>query len=863
MAAQLTLEDSVYFIIRSERVNAGWQLFTPGDRYPYVNAHVLPLAAAGAIIGILVARAVGELAALPWLAYVALALLIACAYRPRHSPYLVVALCACTGAARLSAHESDRARNDAMVRAAAAEAGLRRVEVVVSSIDRRQPDRLGVRAREGATGALLGLTIFADDGPLPTILPGDRLEVTGRLRPAVRYRLPGVATAARLDGTMSASADRVEILASGSRADPRRWAARAQGRLVGWVEARAGPDDGKAVLRAALTGDRGGMPEAAAGALRDAGAAHVLAVSGLHLAAVAGLVFWVVRRAAAAARPLAIRVRPSHLAVAIAAPVAILYTFVTGAQTSTVRALVMALAAMFGVLSDRRPRGPQALALAALALCLGSPHAVFQPAFQLSFAAAAALVFGGMRRSRGGGLVRRGLHALRSLVRASVLTAVATAPFTALAFGQIAAAGVVTNLVAVPLVSTAVLPLGLAGAALAGLWPGGGAALAELAAYAAAAVVRFSAAVAAAIPPWPSPPPAPLELAVLAAIAAGLGAAARARRPRVAAAAVAAAGLAAFGVASLVSAQVREPARGELRVTFLEVGQGDASLVELPSGEVWLIDAGGDLAWGPDLDRAERARLAATPGERAVLAKLRRLRVRALDRVIISHPHADHYAGLYALADTIPIRELWLARPHAERPPPPGYRALVARLALGGTRVMYPRLDRVYRHGEVEARVLAPRFLDERATEDPVLGANDNSLVVTLDYAGRRVLFAGDVEREAEALLLRRAGRALAADLVQVPHHGSKTSSTPAFVRAVAPGWAIISCGVGNTYGMPDPEVVARWRAAGAEVIATADAGSVTATIDRRGGMRVKVSDAAGHARARAGELPAADISLW
>jgi competence protein ComEC len=127
------------------------------------------------------------------------------------------------------------------------------------------------------------------------------------------------------------------------------------------------------------------------------------------------------------------------------------------------------------------------------------------------------------------------------------------------------------------------------------------------------------------------------------------------------------------------------------------------------------------------------------------------------------------------------------------------------------------------------------------ATADPVRSVNDNSLVITVERAGRCVLFTGDIEEEGEALLVAAGlGRC---DVVKVPHHGSPTSSSPALVAATQPSLAVISLGRGNRFGFPAPAVVARWEAAGAQVVRTDTAGAVTVSIDRAGTLRVATFD--------------------
>ena len=226
------------------------------------------------------------------------------------------------------------------------------------------------------------------------------------------------------------------------------------------------------------------------------------------------------------------------------------------------------------------------------------------------------------------------------------------------------------------------------------------------------------------------------------------------------------------------------------------------------------------------------------------------------DRVelaIVSHPHPDHYLGLAAI--DVPITELW--SPAEPAPPPAGagtggstgggtggssFGAITAALAARGTRLAHPPLGRARAEAGVELIVWAPRYQARdggpiTAGADPVRSVNDNSLVVELRYRGRAIVFTGDLEREGEELVVAAGlGRA---DVVKVAHHGSPTSSSPAFVAATRPALAVISCGRGNAFGFPAAAVVARWRAAGADVARTDLDGTITVTVDAAGGLAV------------------------
>ncbi len=713
-------------------------------------------------------------------------------------------------------------------------------------------------SRLGAGGSgRVGIWVVADrTGPM--LWPGDRVRVRGRLRRPRGYRVPGALDRARLAALRGAQlelqAERIERIGPLERLGPDEpeptwnpW--RFPARLQAWASARLAaraPDPAAgATARAMIIGDRGGLDPDLAQRFRDAGVAHVLAVSGLHLAVVALLVFAAVRRGWAAVPALAARVEPALAAAVAAAPAAVGFTMITGARTSTVRALVVVLIVLGGLACTRRARIVDALGAAALILLWFQPLSLFDPGFQLSFAATATLALALGARPRPLTRAGRALGRLRQLAAASLWSALATAPLTALSFGAVATGGVVANLVAVPLTELVIVPIGLAGLCLSALWEYGGGLALDLALTAAGWMVAITEAVAARAPVLAVPPPTGVDLAGCALIWVAAVAAARGLWRRRAAAVVAAAGVLVIVGTHLYLTWMEPSARALTRVTFLDVGQGDAAVLELPGGAVWLVDGGG-LPFVPHADRlapAERRRLAQLPGARSVVPFLAARRIDRVDVVVISHPHPDHYEGLRAVVRAVDVGAVWVPRPPPERAPARSYRQLLDELRARGAAVVHPPLDLPHTYGAARVTALGPRYLGTTAASDPVMGANDNSLVLQLDVGGRRVLLAGDVEHEAEELLVARHGRGLGADVVKVPHHGSATSSTAAFVAATAPAWAVVSCGPANRFGFPSETVVARWRAAGATVLRTDRHGAVTVELEPDGTMRVETID--------------------
>jgi competence protein ComEC len=665
------------------------------------------------------------------------------------------------------------------------------------------------------------------------VRPGQRVAVTGRLRTPRGMLGPGAPDQAMLVASRGAAwemtAIRIEPL--GESGDPIarvwRWATALQ---ATWASRVPGDDPAAAALRGIVTGDRAGIPPSLDQRWRALGIYHVLSVSGLHLAVIAGLAFALLRRLIAAS-PWGSRIHPARWAAPVALVLAVTYTLATGGQLATLRALLVVTVALVAQMLDRPVRLIDAIGVAAIAILIWRPADLFDPSFQLSFTAALTLAL----RPRGERAATWRRRAFQWLVRGlatSAWVSLTTAPITAHHFQQVAIGGVVGNLLLTAAIELVALPLGLVGV----LVPGLGEPLVALAVLLVGAVDAAAAGLARIVPIGTIAVASPLVMAVLVILSVAL--AGRSRRTR--------RDLLAWLVLCAVWATARTPPPLlALRVTFLDVGQGDAALVELPGGAVWLIDAGG-------LASARTLAGASAPG-RAIERALAAYGHDRIDLAIISHPHPDHYLGLAAL--TVPIGELWdggeppgeliHASPIAAAASPaalPTYAALRARLAARGTRLVHPPLGTLVIASGVELSVWAPRHepaagAPVELAADPVRSLNDNSLVVTISYAGRTLLFTGDLEVEGEELIV--AAGLPRIDVVKVAHHGSPTSSTARFVEATRPALAVISCGVANQFGFPAPAVVARWRDAGALVERTDRNGAITVTITHAGRISV------------------------
>ncbi len=265
---------------------------------------------------------------------------------------------------------------------------------------------------------------------------------------------------------------------------------------------------------------------------------------------------------------------------------------------------------------------------------------------------------------------------------------------------------------------------------------------------------------------------------------------------------------------------------GRLRIDFLDVGQGDAALLTMPDGTTLLVDAGGraDYATRDGDETFERDTRGI--GERVVSEYLWARGLDSVDYVLATHADADHIDGLNDIARNFRVRAAIVARAPADDEEFARFSATAERERLPV--MLIGRGDRL-RFGAVLADVLWPART--RSLSAP--SGNDDSLMLRVRFGRRTFLLTGDIERRAEASLVNDPAN-LRADVVKVAHHGSRTSSTEAFVKATHTSYAVISVGLSSPFNHPHKEVLERWRAAGAEVLTTGQRGTITISTDGR-----------------------------
>jgi competence protein ComEC len=485
------------------------------------------------------------------------------------------------------------------------------------------------------------------------------------------------------------------------------------------------------------------------------GVTHLMSISGLHVTLVSGLCAWLAgwlwRRSALLMQKL-----PARRVAALAAIAgALAYTLLAGFAVPAQRTFWMVTVVALALWSGRIAAPARVLALALAVVLAFDPWAALAPGFWLSFGAVALIFY----------VSSEGQNILQQWLQVQWAITIGLAPAALFLFAQVSVVGPLANAVAIPLVSAVVTPLVL----LAAIVPWD--ALLQLAAWLTEWLLQFlewCAALPAAVWQQHAPPFWALLLA-LAGVAWLLA-------PR---------GLPwrAGGLALMLPAVALPPpapAPGEAWITTLDVGQGLAVLVRT-ANRALLYDAGPAL--GADADS----------GERIIAPYLRATGIARLDAMIVTHNDNDHAGGAASVTENFEVDALLSSLP--ARHPLLGNVAGAQACAAGAS----------WQWDGVRFAILHPQGAGAQARK-----SNDLSCVLKVSAGGRAMLLTGDIEKPAEAEMLARDAGVLKSDVLLVPHHGSRTSSTEAFLAAVGASAAVIPVGYRNRFGHPSPEVLAR-----------------------------------------------------
>jgi competence protein ComEC len=555
-------------------------------------------------------------------------------------------------------------------------------------------------------------------------------------------------------------------------------------------------DEAPGVVVALLIGDRSLIPADAVALYQRAGTFHVIAISGAHVGLLVWFLFASMRRAGVALAPTLV------LLLAVLP----LYAVLCGGRPSVVRAVVMGLCVVGGKLLDLDSPGLNGLGLSALVLLAFHPLDLFDPGFQLSFVAAGCiLVFAGPLACR----LSPQLGAVGSLFAVSLAAQAGIVPIMAWHFCRLTPVGLVANLVVMPLAGG----LMASGALLVVLgevpWLGEGL---TWMVWLLVKGLTFTSQLAVAVPGGSIRVLHP-ALWWVAAYLLGL----------LAAGAIGSRRAGVVALFSLTLWLIFQPQRvspsSQLRMTAVDVGHGDAILLELPDGERMLVDAGGSYHRTFDV------------GESVVVPALLHLGVRELDAVVVTHADSDHIGGLSAVVANLRVGEIWLGAPAWHRPV---YREVRERARERGVAVRRVRSGDSLRIGRVHWKVLSGGKGGEGGN-----GSNDESIVLRATFGKAVVLLMGDAGEVVERRLVRWR-ESVRADVIKVGHHGSRSATIPAFLEAVRPRVAVVSTGGSSLFRLPAPRVLQRLSARSSTILRTDHDGAVTVSLDREGRIEIE-----------------------
>jgi competence protein ComEC len=748
--------------------------------------------AAGALAAWLTTLA--ALSAAPPVGYVAGGLLLAASGgllvasgspgRTRWAP-AVALLLGCAGAAAIATAVRVQARDSSPVARLAAERAAAVVDLVLTDDPRPVAggtDRVAVPARVervSAGGAAwrgsARVLILAPATGWQGLLPSQHLRVDGRLSPPQRGDLTAAVISVRGPPRLR-----------GGPSLPQR----AAGHLRDGLREAAAvlPDGPRGLLPGLVVGDRAGLDPVLVDSFKTTGLTHLVAVSGTNVAIVAGSVLLLLRAATVGPRTAAVG---GGLALAG-------FVVLARPSPSVLRAAVMGGIALIALATGRPRAAVPSLAATVLILLLAVPSLAGDPGFALSVAATGALLLlapAFAERLRLGGVPR----GIAEAVAVPAVAHLATAPLIAGLSGTLSLVAIPANLLAEPAVAPATV-LGVLIALTAPVSHGLARLLARVAGLPVGWIVQVAergARVPGAVLPWPAGLVGGLTLFAALVAVIWLARLRAVRRVTLAA-------LTGIVVVALPAGVVHPgwPPRGWMLVAC-DVGQGDALVLNLRPGVAVIIDT------GPDPVAAD--------------ACLRRLGVRQVPLLLLTHLHADHVGGL---SGVLRHRAIGAIEVSPLREPASAWRTVQDAAAQGHLPLWTAVVGETREVAGIRLEVIAPAAAAHGTRSDP----NNSSVVLRVHDRGHTIMLTGDAEVEAQEAVLR-SGVDLSADVLKVPHHGSAWQS-PAFLAGVHPQLAVISVGAGNDYGHPAPALLADLAHLGARTLRTDLSGDIAVCDD-------------------------------
>ncbi|MDO8785671.1 MAG: DNA internalization-related competence protein ComEC/Rec2, partial [Syntrophales bacterium] len=591
------------------------------------------------------------------------------------------------------------------------------------------------------------------------------------------------------------------------------------------------PTPAREIIQAMTLGEQREIPEDVREKFNRTGTSHIIAISGFNVGIIAFMSIYLIRLMMKSFPYLLLRFNVIKVSTLGACVPIMIYAFIAGMGISLVRATIMIITFMVAIFLGRERDLYNTLALAAFILLIVFPHSLFDISFQLSFTAVAAILFITPRLAL---LVPKGKPEERNIsfsikvfkgillfIMASLSAILGTAPLVAFYFNRVSTVGLLANIIVVPLLGMIALPVSMAIILMAPISSTLSTLLVKISAF----LVTISVSLTDFLASLPGSSlfigtPTFLEMtayylllvAMVKLADTGKGREGKDRKRESAPGrfriGVAIALLAVFFVVDGIYLYAKDAYRNDLEVTSIDVGQGSSTLVRFPGGRKMLIDGGGF----PDSDF--------DVGKYVLAPFLWHEKIKKVDTVVLTHPHTDHLKGLLYILENFAVREVWANGEVSEAEEYKDFMKIIREKKI--TYRLMSEETPAEKIGNIQLRILNPKH--------PIVGGNDpsrgfdatnnNALVLKLTFGKISILLPADISEPSEARLLSE-GKDIRSQVLFVPHHGGRLSSTLPFLARVRPEIAVISCGADNVFHLPHPDVLKRYEMSGAKVYST------------------------------------------
>ncbi len=689
----------------------------------------------------------------------------------------------------------------------------------------------------------------------PKLLIGDRIVFFGRIKSIRNFNNPGGFNYKRymafrkVYGTAYVSAKKLTLIKRNSETGIGMIIADTRRKISDLID-KTGQGTEQDVLKALIVGDRNSISNDLKQAFNRAGIGHLLAISGLHIGIVATGAFLFFKYLLSHIKFLLWHAWTKKGAVILSVIPVFIYGLLSGMSPSTQRAVIMVTVFLAAFLFEREHDPMNTLAVAALLILIIHPPSLFSISFQLSFTAVLAILYGLSQvqipwRSDSIGIKKSKRFTVKTnlfyFFMTSFFAILGTMPIVMFYFNQISLVGLLANFIFVPVIGFVVVPLGLlavflyplTGSVALGCLKAGAFVLAQ-----AMGLVNFFADLPFAALKTVTPSYfeiccfyilfwAILNLRYVSSKTAAEkdnvpGGENNApgknfiQKPEAIAVLLVIAALSVDGCYWLYNRFWHD----DLRVTMIDVGHGNAALMELPEGYNILIDGGG-FSDNSIFDT----------GARIIAPFLWQKKIKTVDTLVLSHPNSDHLNGLIYIAEHFNVKNVWTNNEAASTL---GYKKFME--AIKKNKIHMPEYKEIAGIHLINGVCLnifypPPDFIEKRKKET-WRNLNNNSLVLKASFGAKSFLFPGDIQTRAEYELAAIAGDKLKSTVLLAPHHGSKTSSTEMFIEKVNPEVIIISSGWKSRFGFPHPLVLKRYKEKGCRILGTAGNGAVSMSTD-------------------------------